>query len=364
MAAGPAQAPREDEKTHDGTTDHGGQGNGERVRRGDRERGEHRGTWFGPSARPLAGWWHVPEAGRARGVIVLAPPFAREHISAHRTLRMLARALVQVGFAVLRIDYDGTGDSAGNFDDPDRLSAWKASIAAAADEARAAGAGPVAVVAMRLAAPIAAAAAPDCGDLAGLVLWDPPDSPRMWLRQLDALLHMSVQTAGTGEGPGETPGYVFPAACVEDLSALTWDAIPRPHGPTLVVGRSDREAPRRLRPWLDDPHITWTTAPGQEDLLEVESSCPVVPEAGVKTIVDWLDATLAGATTAITRPATRTRAVIGQLNDGMPIEEEHVRLGPAGLYGIVTETGATVGPTYLLVNSANEHHVGPARQLV
>ena len=51
--------------------------------------------------------------------------------AAHRTFRRLAEELAEAGIVALRFDYDGTGDSAGLQDDPDRVAAWLASIEAA-----------------------------------------------------------------------------------------------------------------------------------------------------------------------------------------------------------------------------------------
>ena len=72
-----------------------------------------RATWFGPEEGPLFGWLHWPDDGTARAGVVVCPPSGYEAVCAHRTLRVVAERLAERGFAVLRFDYDGTGDSAG-----------------------------------------------------------------------------------------------------------------------------------------------------------------------------------------------------------------------------------------------------------
>ena len=84
--------------------------------------------------------WYIPEDGSARGGIVLCPPFGLEAQAAGRAYRVLAVRLESEGFAVLHIDYDGTGDSAGSEEDPGRVEAWQGSVHAAVDLLRSAGA--------------------------------------------------------------------------------------------------------------------------------------------------------------------------------------------------------------------------------
>src|SRR5207245_1595647 len=68
--------------------------------------------------------------------LVLCNPFGYEAICAHRTLRHFAEAAADAGIPALRFDYDGTGDSVGEDLEPDRLSAWIASVHRAAETLR------------------------------------------------------------------------------------------------------------------------------------------------------------------------------------------------------------------------------------
>ena len=121
---------------------------------------EHTQVWFGPESRPLYGWVSRPAGGVARGGAILCPPMGEEGRAAHRTFRRLAEELAEAGIVALRFDYDGTGDSAGLQDDPDRVPAWQASIEAARQYLLDLGAPTVAAVGMRLGATLAAA---QCG---------------------------------------------------------------------------------------------------------------------------------------------------------------------------------------------------------
>ena len=101
------------------------------------ERPVARPLFITTSRRPLFGWHHAPppHARRSAG-IVLCPALGYEYMSAYRTWRILAERLAALGFDTLRLDYDGTGNSAGDVTDPNRVDAWLRSIACVTAEAR------------------------------------------------------------------------------------------------------------------------------------------------------------------------------------------------------------------------------------
>ena len=71
--------------------------------------------YFGPRQRALFGWLHRPASHERKDIgIVLCSPSGYEAICTHRTYRRLAEDAAAQGFAALRFDYDGTGDSAGD----------------------------------------------------------------------------------------------------------------------------------------------------------------------------------------------------------------------------------------------------------
>ncbi|TWS19789.1 alpha/beta hydrolase, partial [Tsukamurella asaccharolytica] len=98
-------------------------------------------TYFGPADAPLYGALHLPASRRVRGTVLLVPPLAKEQYDALRGLRRLAALLAADGFAALRFDYLGTGDSAGAAGLPDAAEGWIASVRHADAYLRALGAG-------------------------------------------------------------------------------------------------------------------------------------------------------------------------------------------------------------------------------
>ncbi|HEY1229489.1 MAG TPA: alpha/beta hydrolase, partial [Ramlibacter sp.] len=121
-----------------------------------------------------AGWYHAPTTPWHDLAVVLCPPIGFEAVSSYPTQVQLAMALADAGLPVLRVDYHGTGDSAGDSSSPDRVEAWLASIEAAGAQARLrSGATEVALLGIRLGATLAVEAARRLGGVDSLLLWAP-----------------------------------------------------------------------------------------------------------------------------------------------------------------------------------------------
>jgi len=130
------------------------------------------------------GWLH-PAAG-PHGV-VLCHAFGYDALCTYRGMRRLAEGLAERGIAVLRFDYPGTGDSAGDASEPGRWRAWIDSIRQAVALLRqSTGVERVSLCGLRLGATLAALAAQELGDVDGLVLLSPVLSGKNYQRELRA----------------------------------------------------------------------------------------------------------------------------------------------------------------------------------
>jgi alpha/beta superfamily hydrolase len=141
--------------------------------------------YFGSSGRQLFGAYHFPPASVAgRGAALLCPPWGQEYLVSHRIFRRLAVRLSESGYHVLRFDYFGTGDSAGERDEGD-LSSWLDDAETAADELRdMSGVSSIATFGIRLGAVAAWQLAASRSDVHTTVLWDPVVNGASYVREL------------------------------------------------------------------------------------------------------------------------------------------------------------------------------------
>ncbi|WP_458071091.1 alpha/beta fold hydrolase [Rhodanobacter sp. BL-MT-08] len=133
----------------------------------------------------LFGIYH-PVALAADRSVLLCPPLGQDLIRSHRLYRQLAEALAAAGIPVLRFDYFGTGDSAGDSMDVDWHRAL-ADVSTAASELHALShCRRIHAFGARLGGSLALTAAAtglfDC-----LVVWDPVLNGAAHAAQLDAL---------------------------------------------------------------------------------------------------------------------------------------------------------------------------------
>src|SRR4051812_2156265 len=244
---------------------------------------EHPQVWFGPESRPLLGWVSRPAGGLARGGAILCPPMGEEGRAAHRTFRRLAEELARAGIVALRFDYDGTGDSAGLQDEPDRVAAWLASIEAARQCLLDLGAPTVAAVGMRLGATLAAAQAASSSPFSSLVCWDPCLSGRTFLREGEALYGFGeTELEVPDDGLRHTPGFQYDAETARAMRSLDLGKLPadRPLGDrVLLLTRVDRPVLPGIADRLEQegPRLETGSATGQGQLLDVPPELSVVP---------------------------------------------------------------------------------------
>jgi len=143
-------------------------------------------TFFGDKEKPLYGVYHPPLSQATKDIAVLiCYPILQEYIRSHRALRQLADQLSKAGCHVLRFDYSGTGDSAGNLEEID-LQQWRANIQQAEDELKdLSGVRKISIVGLRFGAMLAAKH--NSKNINHLVLWDPVESGREYIKMLNTM---------------------------------------------------------------------------------------------------------------------------------------------------------------------------------
>jgi pimeloyl-ACP methyl ester carboxylesterase len=231
--------------------------------------------YFGERSRRLFGVYHAGGAtnGPSRA-LVLCNSWGAEYINAHRTVRQAAIQLAAAGLHVLRFDYFGTGDSAGDLTEAN-VAMWEDDIRTALREVMAiSGAANVGLVGLRFGALLAnRVAATNDVKVDQLVLWDPIVSGTAYLDELfyncehdpNAFRELRTRPGGSGGGH-EVDGFPLTDAMAREIRAMSLDRVSPSLESRCVVlisgpERDEVEVRRRLVPPLDPSSIERIAAP-------------------------------------------------------------------------------------------------------
>src|ERR1035438_8520353 len=242
--------------------------------------------WFGPTDLPFFGWLHLPQEANAG--VVLCRPIGLEALSAPRAYRCLAEKLADKGFVTLQFDYTGTGDSAGDPADVVGTGTWLSDIGAAIDCVRQTGVSRVGIIGLRLGATLAANAAAD-NDIEALVLWDPCETGRGFLRE-QRMLAIAIGVAPGGDPASvegiEIPGLLLPKDLAEAIRALRLgDSAGVLALRVLLLTRPDRPSGASIQEQLSTQKIEYGEAIGQDQFIDVEPGASVMPEQVIDDMV-------------------------------------------------------------------------------
>ena len=319
------------------------------------------------------GWFHPARLPARKVGVVLCSPIGYEAICAHQTYTQLAEALAEAGFAVVRFDYHGTGDSAGGDADPDRVRAWMDSITSAINELKRLGdVLHVAFFGVRLGATLAAHTASQLGGIESLVMWAPCITGRSFARELRAASGnrpKSVRPVALGDI--EALGYLYTAQTLQDLQALDCQCLDRPLARrVLILGRDDMPdegpLPSRFRDIGMD--TSYAVMHGYSGMMTEPHEAVSAP-ATLNLITDWLSAAHPLPDTLQELTSTAAPGPIDYVVDG--IREIPQLFGPGlSLFGILSESAelkssdGRLETAILMLNVGSNYHIGPNRMYV
>ncbi len=126
-------------------------------------------------------------------------------------------------------------------------------------------------------------------DFSAVVLWDPCESGKVFLREINALEALRRDDFHIVPGaPVETSEVVFSSRTAEEIRSVALTTTTRPFGErTLIVARDDRGMSKRLRTALTRENVEWLTTSEQAALLDVDPMWTVLPTS-LDEIATWL----------------------------------------------------------------------------
>ncbi|MBT3057503.1 MAG: alpha/beta hydrolase [Candidatus Thiodiazotropha sp.] len=147
----------------------------------------------------LYGVLHLPDQGDPDHGFVFCHPFAEEKLWAHKVYVSFARELVANGYAVMRFDHYGHGDSEGEFRDA-TISIYKQDIDAAIKElrSRVPSIEKISLFGFRLGATVAATVSEGRDEIASLIMWEPVVNGEAYVQEL-LRSHLATQLSVFGK---------------------------------------------------------------------------------------------------------------------------------------------------------------------
>ncbi|HEX3995303.1 MAG TPA: alpha/beta fold hydrolase [Acetobacteraceae bacterium] len=307
------------------------------------------------------GWLHSASGSGVRDIgVVLCQGVGRDASNAHRSFRILADRLAAAGYATLRFDYPGTGDS----DEPvvELWDAWQNSLTDAVACLRArTGVSRLVFIGLRAGAIVATTVAAIRSDAVGLVLLEPTLRGKSYMTQLAVEARLRARDARR-DAPGiEIDGLHLGPSTIERLSAI--DLRQTVFGPGFAVA-AFTQAPSSL---LSACAAAWQAQgaavaihgfDGLGGLLR-PSHLADEPLVDVTPIVAWLEGAIPTTRVPlpIIAPSPATLRPTGCVETAIRFGTENT------LFGILCRSGshAPVESAVVICNTGGDPHHGFAR---
>jgi alpha/beta superfamily hydrolase len=262
--------------------------------------GEIEPFYFGEPEKQLFGCYHAPRAEPSRDCgAILCYPMGHEYMQFHRAYRQLGLHLSRAGFPVLRFDFFGCGDSAGNGEEG-KIHQWLADISSAIGEMkRRSHVVKVCLVGFRLGGTLSMIQGAGREDIEGMVLWDPVVNGTAYVKKLRTLhqkmlkfAHVKQKGDTKGGNFTEILGFPFPQPLLVEVEKLDLLSIQTKPADNILVIQSDEEADQKqLKNNLENMHarIDFLHYPAPHMWTWIEDfGKVVVPYEILQSVVSWM----------------------------------------------------------------------------
>ena len=338
---------------------------------------------------PLFATLHLPGDGESRGTgVVICPPFGWDELGSHRSLRVLAMTLARAGYAALRFDFPGTGDSGGSPRDPQRLDKWTAAVDMAARSLRErSGCERIVAFGIGLGGMAAFRAAAAGSAIDDLVLWSVPSKGRLLVRELRAFARVveaddvdgaraidDAPAARNADADLNVAGFLMTAQTVADLESLDLTRLALADASSrrvLLLGRDRLRPDRGLVASLESAgvQLQCSDGPGYGAMM-VDPYTARVPNELFARLIAWLgeadDSRKAGVATSGASLARSSASDLGATVGPFGETPFEFCFDGVQLSGVLTApaSGDRAKLCVVLLNAGAVRRIGPQRMWV
>ena len=323
-------------------------------------------TFFGPSDSPLFGVLHLPVDNQIRGGVLICGSLGKEGMDSVRLQRVLADSLARRGFGVLRFDYLGLGDSAYAQVRDDAVANWVASVGHALDYLTLIGAESATAIGIRAGCLVLNEYLAQSHTVNRVVYLDPYGTGRRYLREHTTLFRVSVGEDAATPGEVSIFGGRLSDHAAAEFAALRMGANPvGGHGVDnlLLVGRP-AETDKRVTALASAEGVDSIITGGLPECARPRDVLVPIPSTAVDSIIEWIDENAPTRTHRVVPQYLTTVTMPADGPDGVDVVESIERIEPNGLFAIRTLPRPAPAKTVLFFVTANDLHVGPAREWV
>jgi dienelactone hydrolase len=311
------------------------------------------------------GWLHTPQGREGSDVAVLiCTGLLQDAILAYGSLRVLADELAAAGYATLRFDYPGTGDSTDDAADRDgHWIAWQRSVDVAADWLRATtGANRLVVCGLRLGTTLATLAAERREDVAGLLLFEPVLNGRNYIRQLLLEAEMLSGKRPDKEEELYLREFRFLPATLDQISAVDLRKLVLKAGTQVAISAKVESKT------IDDGVEAWRKTGAEVTRLGWDGFDPLVRHKVIEedVLADFTSVLRWVKDTVPVRPSGKIIKTEEAILSTPGCVEIPVRFGPdRRLFGMLCRPeGALPTAVVLIGNAGHDPHYASARHAV
>ena len=250
--------------------------------------------FFAGSSGQLYGVLHRAKPDvEQNGAVLLCYPLGQEYMRAHRSFRILAAQLSDLGYSVFRFDYSGCGDSQGGPSES-TLSQWVSDTrSAAAHLLTLTGLGSLSIVGLRLGGVIAALAAQQIRNVKRLAVWDPPETGPAYVAEMEQYIQRAGNAASFCDANGGLwiNGFYLQRSLLEEVANVNWRDMEFHCDEILHIASEPGGA---VLTTADLQHLSvkfnyvCTPAPGDWNYVDHVGGI-MIPQPVIQGIVKWLE---------------------------------------------------------------------------